>query len=147
MVFRDISWFLALPPTTAIVLFVAALAALAITSFIMYVVVKVLQREAVFGTAAAGEFGFFRVFNVRIIFWVLFAFVGLLNVDLAQLAWMYIVAILVMLLTYEFVFDLGAVKTSAATIIDIMLMAVSFYVLMLVYQALGGAAFALPIYS
>ncbi len=107
-----------------------------LTSLLMYVVLKILQCEDVF--VRGGHFGFARVVNARLLLWALALFVGLLDVSFAELAWMYLVVFLVTLLSYEFLFDLGALKTSVAGVIEIAVVLLSLIAIVALYSYTGG---------
>jgi len=138
MVFREVMPLAYALSSTQIWLLGATIILLFIlTSFIMYIVLKILQREDVF--VRGGRFGFARVADVRLLLWALGLFVGLLNVPLTQLTWMYLIVFLIILLSYEFLFDLGALKTSVAFVIEISLTLLSIAAVLLVYSFTGGS--------
>ena len=140
MVFRDITALLSLPLASVALLAGVLLLELFLSSFVMYIILKLLQREDIFGAfQGKGTYGFFRVFDTRIVLWAFYGFVSALNVSLADLAWMYAIVILVALLAYEFLFDLGALKTSIAFVFDFALTLLSAGVLYLAYLFVTGA--------
>ncbi len=140
MVFRDVSVLLGLPASSVALLVGVLFVLLFLSSFVMFVIVKLLQREDVLGVfRGGGKYGFFRVFDTRLVLWVLYGFVSALDVSLADLAWMYAVVILVALLAYEFLFDLGALKTSIAFVFDFVLTLLSVGVMYLVFLFVTGA--------
>jgi len=133
--FRDFAPLLALSPAQITLITGAIAACFLATTALMFVVLKVLQRETAYLQRGVS---FLKVLDVRLIFWTLYTFIALLDVEPVQLAWMTGVSVLLLVVAYEFLFDLGAIKTSAAIAIDITLTLGSVVAILYVLQAVTG---------